>query len=505
MAARWMLACGVLAAYLAGTKPAASAADHFLTIGGGYAPSGNQVSLEKNVLFFQQLLGEIYRSGAPHDILFSDGDSPQRDLQFADPTVGVPRANRLVARVFDKENDLNMRFRTHAVPGIRGASTPENLDRWFHEVGEHLPAGDRLIVYLTGHGGKGSKEQNPHFFMWRRRQVPVNEFVARLDKLNPGVHVVLVMVQCYSGGFANCIFNEGNPEKGVTAADRCGFYATVQNRQAAGCTPDIDEENYQEYSSSFWAAMCGHSRMGESIKPLDCDADGRISFAEAHAYTVLTSNTIDIPVKTSDAFLRTYSKTKADDQPDLLTAEAPFETLEGLATPVERAVLEGLSQTLELTGSERTQAARELAAKLEKEREEIQRENKRINGRYHKARGAVAESLKLRWPELENPWNPQAAEELQREAPEIVAAIEGHDRYSDLAQLHDELESRATRALDLERRWAKCQRFLRFAENVALAANLSKLAAQEIQDRYHVLLDSESGTLCAECRMRNDE
>ena len=136
-------------------------------------------------------------------------------------------------------------------------------------------------MYLTGHGGKGSDAQNPHFFLWNRQQVPVKEFVTRLDKLDPDVHVVLVMVQCYSGGFANCIFNEGDPSKGMSAANRCGFYATVHNRPAAGCTPDIDEENYEEYSSSFWAAIAGHSRTGQMVEPRDCDADGRVSFAEA--------------------------------------------------------------------------------------------------------------------------------------------------------------------------------------------------------------------------------
>ena len=148
----------------------------------------------------------------------------------------------------------------------------------------------------------------------------MKDFVARLDKLDPQVRVVLVMVQCYSGGFANCIFNEGDAKKGVTGANRCGFYATVHNRPAAGCTPDIDEENYQEYSSSFWSAICGQTRTGQPVAPPDYDGDGRVSFAEAHAYTVLTSNTIDIPVKTSDAFLRAVSKTKDDNLQDLITS-----------------------------------------------------------------------------------------------------------------------------------------------------------------------------------------
>jgi hypothetical protein len=214
-----------------------AATEYFLTIGGGYTPSGNQASLEKNVMFFQHLLAEQHLAGAAHDILFSDGDSPGRDLQFIDPTAGVPRAVLLVARVFGKEDDLDTQFRSHAVPGIRGASSRQNLDRWFDDVAPQLHAGDRLVIYLTGHGGKGSHADNPHFFMWNHEQVPVKDFVARLDKIDPEVRVVLVMVQCYSGGFANCIFNEGDPKKGVSRANRCGFYATVQTRPAAGCTP----------------------------------------------------------------------------------------------------------------------------------------------------------------------------------------------------------------------------------------------------------------------------
>ncbi len=39
-----------------GLDSAALAIDRILTIGGGYAPEGNQASLEANVLFFQKVL-----------------------------------------------------------------------------------------------------------------------------------------------------------------------------------------------------------------------------------------------------------------------------------------------------------------------------------------------------------------------------------------------------------------------------------------------------------------
>ena len=475
---------------------AARGEDHFLTIGGGYSPTGNQVSLEKNVLYFQRLLSDLHLANQPHEIFFSDGDDPRRDVEFADPSAATPRVNMLLARVFDKEDLLDYRFRTHQVPGIRGASSPDNLDRWFSEVGARLKPGDRLIVYLTGHGGKGTDVQNPHFFMWNRRQMDMKDFASRLDKLPESVPVVLVMVQCYSGGFANAIFKDGDAKAGLSAANRCGFYATVSDRPAAGCTADIHDENYKEYSTSFWSALCGHSRTGESVAPPDYDGDGRVSFAEAHAYTVLSSDTIDIPVKTSDAFLRAFSKTKANNLPALLTVDSPYEALLAVASPIDRAVLEGLSSQLGLRGARRAQAARELAAKVEKERGGIDRDKKKLSDKYQAARLQIAETVKFRWPELQNPWHPQAIDDLRLEGSEIVAAIEAHDSFSTFDQMHNELEQRSSQSLDLERRWAKCQRFLRFAENVALAGNLAKVATQEIQTRYRALLSSESGTLC---------
>ena len=476
---------------------AARGEDHFLTIGGGYSPTGNQVSLEKNVLYFQRLLSDMHLAGQPHEIFFSDGDDPRRDVEFADPSAATPRVNLLLARVFSKEDLLEYRFRTHQVPGIRGASSPDNLDRWFSEVGARLKSGDRLIVYLTGHGGKGTDVQNPHFFMWNRKQMSMKDFAAKLDKLPESVPVVLVMVQCYSGGFANAIFKDGDSKTGLTRANRCGFYATVHDRPAAGCTADIRDENYKEYSTSFWSAICGRSRTGQTVAPPDYDGNGRVSFAEAHAYTVLESDTIDIPVKTSDAFLRAFSTSKPDKKkPGLLTVDSPYQALLAAASPVDRAVLEGLSSQLGLAGAPRAKAARDLAEKVEKDRGGIIGGKKQLNNKYQAARRQIAESLKLRWPELESPWHPQAIEDLRAEGAEIVAAIESHGSFSTFDQMHNELEQRSTQALDLERRWAKCQRFLRFAENVALAANLAKVATQELQNRYQSLLASESGTLC---------
>jgi hypothetical protein len=469
--------------------------DYLLTIGGGYSPQGNQVSLEKNVHFYQELLAK-QKPVARHDIYFADGNAPGRDLQYADPASPLPKANRLMAEIFGSDRDLGLDYRSSAIANARGASSRENIARWFREVGPKLKKGDRLILYVTAHGGKSGDKKRPHntkLYLWNRESIEVDELAKHLDGLAPGVQVVAVMVQCYSGGFAHMIFNGGDSDDGLSDQSRCGFFATVHDRPAAGCTPDIDEEDYHEYSSYFWAAILGRTRTGKQIEPPDYDKDGQISFDEAHGYVMLASSTIDIPVKTSDAFLREYSQLKADGRDDLVSIEQPFDKLLTLAAPTERAVLAGLARELKLTGDDRVQAAEKLAKEIEQQRKKLAGQVKDKNRRRNDLKRDMQRSLKLRWPELTNLLNPVAIDLLTRDAAQFVQAVESHPKYSEFSHLRNEVEQLENERFDLERRWVKCRRLIHVAENVVLAANLPKLASSELQVRHQKLLAAERG------------
>ena len=298
---------------LAASGPRSSyAGDVFLTMGGGGSPGNNQVSLEKNVQFFERMLGSLKLSDRPYDLLFADGAGPGRDLQFDDPANEVPQINLWLGRLLGSSRDLRFQYRSNTVGRDSNASTKAGLERWLKAEGEKLKPEDRLVFYFTGHGGRasGKEKHNTKLYLWNGESLKVNEMVQRLDRVPQQTPVVLVMVQCFSGGFANVIFKEGNPSKGLSDHARCGFFATIASRPAAGCTPSINEEDYQEYSSHFWAALYGETRTGKAIDRPDYDKDGVVSFAEAHAYSLLTSDSIDISIKTSDAFLRHFSKTK---------------------------------------------------------------------------------------------------------------------------------------------------------------------------------------------------
>lgn len=478
------------------TAPAV-AADHFLVIGGGYAPSGNQVSLEKNVRLFRTLLGETYPSGVDCDVYFSDGDDPGRDVQYVEPPDALPRVNLLLARVYRQTDALGERYRTHGLDEVRGGSNAENLRRWFRSTGQTFHAGDRLLIYATAHGGKGTKEEpeNTALYLWNHESIRVAELRELIATLPTGVEVVLVMVQCYSGGFAGLAIPE---ENGPAATNVCGFFATTHDRPAAGCTPDIDEENYHEYSSYFWEALRGRTRTDQPIsRDPDLDGDGLVSFAEAHAYAMLESVTVDIMVKTSDAFLRRYSRADAGAASPLLTASSPIDTLLTVASTADRAVVLGLSDELGLDATDRLAAARSRAEGTESEKKRLDGERRRVQRRLDGAAGRIRARLESRWPELKNRWNPEVTALLTTEAPAVVALIESHPSFGEFEEQRRQLDDLDERRLDQDRIWVKCQRLIRTLESIALEANLPAVADAATVGRYRALVDLESGGLGA--------
>jgi hypothetical protein len=476
----------------------ALAGDHFLTIGGGSSASNNQVSLEKNVLYLQRFLEAAGLSSLPHEILFSDGAAGTRDLQFYDPNATVPRANELLADIFNQQHDLTTRYRAHDIPHLWGPSGRQSINRWFDTIGKTLRPGERLFIYYTGHGGRGqgNPPTNQTLAMWNEADMPVKEFTGLLDKLPPRVQVVLVMVQCFGGGFADVLYTDGDATKPLSTRNRCGFFATIPTRVAAGCTADVDEENYHEYSTYFWAALYGKTRSGEPVVPLpDYDHDGRVSLAEAHAYALIHSRTVDISMKTSDAFLRKFSKFKSTDVPGLIPSDGDFDRLLSVAAPADAAVLMELSETLQLAGPDRVRAAQTRANDLSQQRRAIEKKRQKQNDTREQIRRSIQSRVKNRWPEFANFLNPEAQRLLTDRGDAVVRFIETSPRYEEMRKLEDEVETFDKQLDDQDRIWVKCQRFIRTAESISLAANLPKLAKPDIVERYNSLVEAESGCL----------
>jgi hypothetical protein len=512
--------------FIAATAACCEAKDYFLTIGGGYDPSGNQISLEKNVLFQQSVLASKRPDKPLHEVWFADGSDPSPDVQCRNPKFAetCPLARQILAEVLGDPDSMDLYYRNNEVPSLKGASDLKRVKQRFADLASDVKSGDRVIIYVAGHGGKASRPgrgrraerakanaYNTSFYFWNTEPVTVSEFATWLDRFPRGAQVVLVMVQCYAGGFAHTIFNKADANAGLSPSDRCGFFAQLHDRGAAGCTPDANDSDYEEYSSYFWGALAGKSRVGKTVDTADYDKNGQVSFAEAHAYAIIESDTIDVPVRASGALLQQYSELSKPtrkagsaenvtgasnkDAAEFAELKGPLSKLAATCRPDQRAILAQLTVKLGLGA---TSTIEDVRKKLEQVEDKIESADSKLSAATRTRRNAlkaVRNELYKIWPELRAEYAPLAIELASDRADEFVGHVQRMPDYDALRDAKKE-ESELTKAsMQVEREKARCERLLQACEYAVLAANLPRIAKPEIVKRYDRLIAMEEGTL----------
>ena len=76
---------------------------------------------------------------------------------------------------------------------------------------------------------------------------------------------------------------------------------------------------------------------------------------------------------------------------------------------------------------------------------------------------------------------------------EFVAAVEGHPKFADWEAKKKERQGFEDKELELSKEYATYRRFVRVFENVAYAANLEKVAKEEVKDYRRVLAAEREG------------
>src|SRR4029453_6465498 len=94
---------------------------------------------------------------------------------------------------------------------------------------------DTLLVFVTDHGTRNAEDPNNGSITLWDQSLSVLEFRALLAPLHPGVRVVTIMSQCFSGAFASAM----RPLEGsLPTGDVCGLFASTADRPAYGCYPE---------------------------------------------------------------------------------------------------------------------------------------------------------------------------------------------------------------------------------------------------------------------------
>ncbi len=316
-----------------------------LIVGGGPDLDNNQVAIESNVRYLKRLLP----IGTPRTVLFADGN-PQSETVLFDQPQKLSRGRYLYGLLMEDDGPqdvLSTWRRPNLGSSLDGASHRADIDKAFAKMARDAAHSSRsVLLYFTGHGSKN--DQNPdnnNYDLWGDEELSVRDLSTQIARLPQSVPVTLVMVQCFSGAFANLLFQNGDPKSALLNRDIAGFFATTRFRTAAGCTSELNEAEYHDFTSYFFAALTGRDRVGRKVTGADYNHDGRVGMNEAFCYTLANDKSIDIPVATSDLFLRRFVS--------LAGSSTRYSVVQAFALSGQRFALNKLADELKLTGEHR--------------------------------------------------------------------------------------------------------------------------------------------------------
>jgi len=319
-----------------------------LIVGGGPNKEYNQVAIESNVRYFARILPKEW----PYRLLFADGTTTAETVRYTPAGETDPRKDK---------------YRAPDLPQLNGPSRPDEVVKEVSAIATAQPAS--VLLYFTGHGSiaRDIRPATSQFDLWGNSRVAVPALAKSLSGIPNNVPVTVLMVQCHSGGFAKLLFTDGDPTKPPIDNRLCGFYASTEQRYAAGCTSAINEADYKDFTSYFVAALTGEDRLGKKwTGQADYDHNGKIGMNEAYCWSLVNDESIDTPVCTSDEFLRDVLNVEDKD-----IFSAKYSDVLKWATKAQRAALEGLSSILKLEGEDRLSTSYTKYLRLDDDEEDL--------------------------------------------------------------------------------------------------------------------------------------
>lgn len=472
--------------------PNAPAPLRAVIVSGGPDLNNNQVAIESNVRYLNRLLP----SDTVRTILFADGNPNHSSVLYDDDFSKLPvgeRVLRLLLKGRAALEDTAGHYRKPELGGkLDGASKNADLNRVFQQLSqEYAGKTERsLLLYFTGHGSSNRDNLDNNMYDLWGESLSVRELAKQISKLPRQVPVTLIMVQCFSGAFGNLIFEDADPRSDLTDRDIAGFFATVPNRVAAGCTSEVNEAEYHDFTSYFFAALTGRDRVGRSVSGADYNNDGRVGMDEAFYYTLANDRSIDVPVCTSDVFLRRFVPLK-----DSEVFRTPFSTVQTWANPAQRAALDALAEKVHLSGEKRLATAYDRLFHDDSGFPQRERGQEReLSRRFETAREEGRLALFRRWPDLRLS-DARASRTAREEAMQVLAQQANEGRWNELLDTEAALEKTENESETKDIAESYMLRFVRLGKSIILAHRLNEKSDPTIKARYARLLQAEGRTL----------
>lgn len=258
---------------------------HVLLInGGGEARSNYQSHLHH----LQDMMKVLKDRGIPSSsisVFSADGENPAKDLATRDllpnhKDLWLLQGTQTGQRLLPKKE-----YKNSVWDGVKmHPATLPKLRAWFKKTRSRMKPGDNLLIFVTDHGTRGKDDlDNGNIVLWKD-SLSVLEFRGMLGQIKPDNRVVMIMSQCFSGTFAQSMYKLGEP---LPHGNTCGFFATQNDRFAYGCYPEGR----------------GKDKIGHAFKMIDALRTHK-SVNAAHEEVMLSDDAPDVPLRTSDVFLK---------------------------------------------------------------------------------------------------------------------------------------------------------------------------------------------------------
>ena len=454
-----------------------------LIISGGPNFNSNQYAIESNARYVEKLT----EKSSWRRVTFADGRPNSRTIAAVQTSPAIA-TERVLSWILQEElPDPPIVAQASTLRRIDADSTKPSVTKILGEFAQPAPD-ERGLLYFTGHGNAGGTRrrpdyQNTTFALWNNEDISEREVADSIRAWPARNPLFVVAVQCHSGGFANLIFEDGDPQKPLADRDIAGFFSSTGQRVAAGCTPEVNERDYQDFTTHFFAALSGVSRDGRAISGADSDGDGTVSGSEAFAYANIHDLSIDVPVATSDAYLRSvYADNKDDWQ------KTPYSQIVANAQLWQKAMLNQLSSALNLTGETRVADAMATRAKLRTRNAKNDYTVPGVDEKAVEARiGNLKSQIERRFPGIKAPTSSDSYRAARRDATQWLT-----ERPTELKTLSDALNKYQRASGNGEVKVAMLERFVRGAYTIILQNKLRAQGTPAQQAAFNKLRNAEA-------------
>lgn len=461
----------------------ALAKENVWIIGGGPNPQDSAAQIEFNVNWVVKSLKGLIPDAAVH-VYYTNGKSKGESVVEWRPPVDGKTLLQPLARVFGERFANGLTFRQKRVPDVEGSTQADILIPALRQGLAEIPPGNRALIIYNGHGLEDINDAAGNTFrLWRDTRLTARQFEKVLSSANPKVPVRFVLTQCYAGGFDRAIHPQARNELALTKWQRCGFFAVSKDKEAEGCSPSINVGDYRDYTTYFFAALTGHTRLGKPIKGHpDLNNDGVVSPYEAHLYALAYAQNGDIPQSTSELFLDRW-------QPWyfrwLDTGKLPNNVYGRLAR--------GLAHRNDLP-----ETGHRMVIELDARRDQLhtqivalKKEQIRLRKKMKILQKMIRHDLGYKWPQILHPYTGAFAHLILTDSKEIVGYIKQHPHYQELVSVQDRLDKDNLGILHLHRKLTQYDKILRLRALARELDEFRRFASRGVKADYTRLLKCE--------------